>query len=580
MHFLYILFIFILSWMILPATFSAESLAPISTYQSGVRASVDELDSVIQSIAKTIEQSPETVKKTLYPYLNSGEAVHNAFVRRFNLESPFYREFFRQAWHNNPQDAFKLLTEGYTSKHDLNNQGQLILNRLEMQKLPPKMLKEIAHGLDGKRVYGHAKIRYENVMLEWAWIPEYHFWCPIAISVLKQDRLIENDFLAQPVTILKTVLDANQMVVKVGRNLTRTSLRNLFKKIGGDYMVFSRIPSGGRVSLGRGPLSTDRFGMYYFDDRRDELFLTPLGRDSIVTEFRFFDIPKLVQLRLAVEKNASGEVIKLFESHRYFTDTAIAKLMRKSKLFWIQQIYVNAIQEGAKNIYSTGFRLGVSQIPGTDQIVGHPYNLPLRYAGQPAEALIAESGVPAYLFVLGKKKVPNIEYFLKRLEIRNKKNKLLYVISSHYINIAMDKILQALEAAARMQGQLVVSNLKVRHDKHYYSPETFSIGISVGNQYIQIPSQFIKNLPSSLSYAELVYDPSSIDIPIPIEIRLGKYTHNNPLQFATRRFVPHKTFLLKQTPGKNFFIALDPSATMQPLQDFTKLKQNPTVSSS
>jgi hypothetical protein len=559
MRFLRISLSVILSGMMaLTATFSAEHLAPISNYPLIKSVPEVELDNVIDSIAKALKKDPEKIKTVLNNLKLDPEKIRDISVRRFNLESSFYQQYFSNLWNkpsekNEPlehiKEAVAQLSQGYFTKHKLENHGQLILKSLEGLGIP---ITEIPNGLENIPLYESFAKKHDDISIEWAWRPEIKCWLPTVVQTYQKGKPQGKRTL-----ILRIALDQKNTVVKCGVEFPKSVLENLYQELNVPFKVYSRNSHGGRLQLGldsKNPPNKRKTGIYSFRKNPDELFFATIEKDSVVTTVNFIGTTPF-KLLLAVKIDSSGDKT-ILESHTFFHSSILKELFETHGPFWIQGgLCVNKQLESSTTAILLHITSEVLDEPGLT--LRSAFAIPAAYSEKSAQVLIAESGLPAYYFVEGvDTDNPDIHEFLKRVEIRYWNGTRKSVSTAHHHRISPEYISHALNHATGYQ--VVATHLDVKHIK-----KNNRLAVSVGSQTIFISHPIAKRFDLSPKLlAEVVYLPSKNKKSIPIEIRLGNYSHNDPLQFKTREFVPKHSFMLQPDPANNKkFFVLDPDST-------------------
>jgi hypothetical protein len=494
-----------------------------------------------EAIAEATGKNSEEVQSILLSL--DPKLIHNACVRRFNLQSTFYKQYFNRFWDDNPENAVKELAAGYWSPQPLNDIGALVLS---LKNLPPEMREgKFPHALDDRTIYTNGNRKNYHATIEWVWAGQ--FWIPIAVATFKQNTPL-------PLSILKIILDKNQNVimVRVG-NFREKELEQLFEA-SGPLTVYSRISSEGNLSLGRKKISGRAVGTYNLLSKRDMSFSAPItNKNWVATEIHFMGDKKPSPLQVVFKKDPSGNIP--LESHDHLLQKSIKGIIKVYGPFWLR---VSAIQSNmtARFVFSE-FHLGIGQN------FSNTYNFPIDYLDCPAEMLVSTFGVPIYIFIQGKTPDKDIRRFLKCIEIRDKQGTLKNILVSRHINISLDLIEQSLKFlyANQKDEQVVVTNLESKIQQKAYHTTV------VGSQIIRILRKFINNNAQPLS-AEVVYDPSSQSTN-PVEIRLGNYNHKDPLNFEKRKLIVSHAFRLKpsdpKNPNNNIFIPESVVSRGQPL---------------
>jgi|GEM_PF-5965708 len=519
-----------------------EKLSP----SSGVAAVVSEkskltpLEKVVQAVAQKTDETSQQIQATLESFRDREDyekIIQQVSVQRFNLQSPWYGARFLGKWNEDPWGAIVFLSQGVYTAHQLDPYGRLEL------KEPPSFIPKgeiTVYGLEGQ-IY-RSKPGNLQVQLEWAWFPWMESWLPVSVFVVDREESPRNP------SMLKVIINDRKEVIRMGVQLKNSDLAE-------GHFLYSRVSPSGKISLGAQLLPSQRWkGSYDFPSQSGELFRVLIGGEGSIIHFHFAGDSEPRSLQRIVTRKDDGSIERVWESQVYFTSERIKEITEEAGIFWMIGLRVLPGDKEKKLAPLNVSDWHITQ--EVDYTLAQVYYLPLDYAGQPAEVLLAD-GIPSYIHVQDKKGVPEIKEFLKRIEIRQQE-KILEVIASYYSNVPQKTIAIASRRAIKLKGEVVITNIVVSQRQG-----TTALVATVSGRDIYIPAGLTKDLPENgIWSAEVVCDPSRSKVtPHPVEIRLGYYTNDDPLRFSERKFVVVKSYSFKShsnKDNKNTFVA-DPS---------------------
>ncbi|MDP3723629.1 MAG: ARMT1-like domain-containing protein [Candidatus Omnitrophota bacterium] len=502
-----------------------------------------------EAIAQAVGLAREDVLGRLK--LRDEVTLRQAFVRRFNLESPYYRGLFTRLWIRNSDLAVTRLAGGHHSSFHVFDR---VTGQLKLERLPGELRAELPAGLEGQVIYTNQRRagQVQAVDVEWAYVPELGFWLPIDLPEIAQS--------------LKVVLgEDKRTVVKVDVSLTPEDLETRE-----GCTICLQVPPSGAFSLGRQPRERGADRGVYKLARPRELVQASVGQNGIVTAFRFpREAPLELRLAMKKTKDADGHVIidQVLESHRFFTGARLEALFEEHGPFWLRA-QVEAASETVAEL-RVGARRIPGRIPGTHRVISHVYYVPVRHAGKWAQVLIGESGVPVYLVIEGE---PQTGRFLKRVEIRDANGHLQEVTSSSYEDVPKTAIRAALVRAQQLNGSVVVTRVPAIR-------RTGRAGrlVNIGGKRFSIDAAILGKRVATARrepLAEVLYDPArSTTSAVPAAIRLGNYSSEDPADHPTIRFHAKGIYPVMPRPGAaEVFVVLDlATAIHQLVQDQSTL---------
>ncbi len=402
---------------------------------------------------------------------------------------------------------------------------------------------EIPLGLLGSKISCGRLNAHLKVSVEWEYFPEFAFWISVALTVYEKNGNIKSK------RRISIALDNQRGMVYAGFRMSRNRLLSLVKEKGA-CGVCAKTSPGGLVALGHGRAGKRVVkGHYCFRKRESKLYYASLNEAGIATRFEFSGIPEPVVLEVASVKKGHHEVLEWLESHTCFHSARLKELFDELGYFWVEGRRVQAKDKMGQ--YAVLY-LGTYEGP-TRKI--HKYNthVPAAYALQPARFLIGHSGLSVFIHVDGKAdaQLPDLQKFLKRLEIRSADNKFLKVITLYYDAMDSGWVAFGSRKAAQLGGVLVAARLKPNRCG------IIPLWIWVGEKRIYLPKRDLQGIPLVYEklYAEVVFAFSeSAGSALPVEVRLGYYSAEDPFQpEASMQFSSVAAFKLESKDNKTFY---------------------------
>lgn len=502
-------------------------------------------------IADTVGQPREGVAQTLGQL--APEALHQAWVRRFNLNSEFFKKRFVKLWQGDSNekgddleksDALYLLTEGYIVSQQLGDRGECIINFSTIEEA--EFVRELSPWLRGKKIYQSSRRNNEYVVIEWAWVPVFNGWLPVQLDS----------------TILKTLFEDDGIITKIGAHSSgRKELNKFYEDYGENFRVCMRVGQDGHFFMSYEKLepSGRKRGMYKRSEEAGNIVIGTIGQNGVPVEFFFAGTDAPIYPKRIVVKDSKGRD-NLIESHLALDADTLHALTEKYRNFWVffQAEYAR-FKIGSKAISG---KLATDRPPWVNMYLGaystdQAYTLSITHFLQfPSEETTVQvlmiRGVPAYV-QRGEQRI-----VLKRLESMSKDDSLPRDPIDSFVNdISSEALLKALAHASQNNLNIVATRLVCTPAGRDGGP---GWNIGVVGQRIYIPSELVRQ---DLKYAEVVYDPAGVAYdeasgqatPIPTEVRVGHYTTDDPNKLSECRFIVDDVFSLvkdENSPQRRF----------------------------
>ena len=511
----------------------------------------------------------------------SPEGLHQAWVRRLNFESEFFKSLFREQWSADPKhlSAIDLLTNGYNTQHKLDRDtGRLYL---DFGQLREEFKEQIPETLGGYKIYGNTDHKNRLVALEWAYFPDLALWLPVQVSVFKEGKL------AVTPAKIKTAIKEDGKVLGVGAQFGRKQLAKLFKK-SGPYLFCMRASPTGPITVGSESLrkkGSKKFrtrNSYSFTEWHDHLVQAKIGQGGVAVALQCIGLGENMELKIIETRTRDGNAVKIdnVESHVDLDDGTMRILTKEFGEFWISGLQLKTTSQtadecsfrvGSRQFYGELFvdepwmrkylatetdakiSTGKDRHPAYTMRVGYVFLSSLAESGKNAEVLMVD-GVPAYLQIIDEDQ----GHVIKRLELRPKKGGILQeAIDACYREVSESSLLGALAHAAQNESNVAVTRLNTRRTS---GEDAGSLRVSVGGKRIYVPVGLINSIPKELSEkiesAEVIYDPLKVihnsqtgqAMPVPIEVHLGYYSDpaDDPYRLAEAKFIQVASFRLMQ----------------------------------
>ena len=534
---------------------------------------------LVDIIAGIIEQSKKTDVLNELNRLTPQE-LHQAWVRRLNFESEFFKSLFREQWDadSNHLSAIDLLTNGYSTQHKLRDTGRLYLDFRQLRK---EFKKQIPEALESYKIYGNSDHKNKLAALEWAYFPNLALWLPVQVSVFEDGKLA-----VTPVKI-KTAIKEDGTVLDVGAQFGRKQLAKLFEEKG-HYLFCMRASHAGPITVGSENLRKDgsrKFrarNRYSFTEWHDHLVCAEIGQGGVAVALQCIGLDESVQLKIIETRIHDGNAVKIntVESHVDLDDGTMRILTKELGEFWVTGVQLKTTSQTADEC---SFKAGSRQFHGelfidepwmqkylateTDAKIStmqdrYPaYTMRVSYvflsslaeSGKNAEVLMID-GVPAYLKIIGEHQ----GHVLKQLELRPKKGGASQeAVDACYREVSESSLLGALAHAAQYESNVAVTRLNTNRTS---GKDAGSLRVSVAGKRIYVPVGLIKVIPKELSEkiesAEVIYDPLKViydsqadqAMPVPIEVHLGYYSDpaDDPYRLTEAKFIQVASFRLMQ----------------------------------
>jgi len=479
--------------------------------------------------------------------------LRQAWLKRFNLNSKFFKDQFVNLWTRgaqNKQSALSLLAKGCITVQRLGPRGEckISFNDTKLRKFAD----ELPLSLRGMTIYQGFKKNNSTVSVEWAWVPGLDKWLPV-----------QADF-----AMLKTLFDDEGYILKIGARISRKVLKQFYEDNDSkNYKLCMRTGPEGRFSIGSEKLPSGRQrGAYEQSEETGNIVIATIGQNGVPVEFLFMGNDTPVYPKRIVTKDGNGK-IELIESHLALNADVLHALTRDYGNFWVFvrtndrkfTIGTKAISGNLAENRPLWVNKYLTPNPADDQTYAlsiiHYFQLP---AKETVVEVLMTGGVPAYI-KRGKREV-----ILKRLELESAPeggSSLRDPIDSFVDDITSEALLKALAHAMQKKGNIVATRLRFIPAGKGRS----SGNVAMAGQQIYIPAELV---PLDSKYAEVVYNPADVAYdeatgqatPRPAEIRIGHYTTNDPDKLSKCKFETLAVFFLKEdedSPGR--FIAYQPA---------------------
>jgi hypothetical protein len=477
--------------------------------------------------------------------------LRQAWLKRFNLNSGFFKDQFVKLWAGGARDkraALGLLAKGYVTVQRLGSRGECKISFSDIKR--KEFAAELPPSLRNMVIYQSPKKNNATVSIEWAWVPGLDQWLPVQVDS----------------TMLKTLFDS-EGIFKIGAHISRKALKKFHEDNGENYKLCMRTGPEGHFNIGSEKLPSGRErGTYKQTEETGNIVIATISQNGVPVEFFFMGNDAPVYPKRIAIKDGNGE-IELIESHLALDADTLHALTLEYGSFWVFfQTNDKRFRVGAKAISGN---LAENRPPWVNRYLtinpaDQTYALSItHYLQLPAEETAVEvlmtGGVPAYI-KRGEQKV-----ILKRLESESapKNGSLLRdPIDSFVDDMTSEALLKALAHAMQKNLNIVATRL-------IFSPVGRDGGpgwnVGMAGQRIYIRAELVSQ---DFEYAEVVYNPADVvydettgqATPRPAEIRAGHYTTDDPDKLSKCRFETLAVFFLEEdedSPGR--FIAYQPA---------------------
>ncbi|MDZ4243037.1 MAG: pyridoxal-phosphate dependent enzyme [Candidatus Omnitrophota bacterium] len=431
--------------------------------------------------------------------------------------------------------------------------------------LPAVIDGNIPEGLIGRRVLCGKISGNHPARIVWERFAEFDFWIPVTVNI--SGRGVEKK--------VSLVFDTGRRVVDADVTRTQERLLELIKEKGA-VAVCSKVPAAGHLVVASyRPEGGRRLGKFFLPGKGGALSWASVNAAGLVTELMFAGDPAPLKTQMAVMKGGDGAVQKWIESHLVFPVESLGEIFREEGYFWLAGFEAVKLKgKGARTAaVHIGKWQGEGETPEENDFRRQQFYIPMAYAGRPVELLIGDDGIPVFMAAQGDgtDALPDLRYFLKRLEIRSPSGEMIRVLGSYYVDFRSDALAFALAQAAKKKGNLVITRLKPAYVHNEGGALCFSLGgqqiyfhLALSRYVHSLVRDFMKAKGEKSSAlagepslrAEVVYGPQGKNPQqtyAPLEIRLGFYASDDPLKpREVIRFEVLKTFRLRPMAGTRY----------------------------
>ena len=505
----------------------------------------EQLIDIVSDVTGESREEVELILNQLPP-----EDLRQAWLRRFNFKSEFFTKRFVRLWqsgsdemggYSSKADALHLLTEGYLVLEKLGSRGDCTLDFGNME---PAFVKELSIELNDMRIYMSPKRNNEDVVVEWAWIPDLGTWLPVQLDS----------------TILRTLFKDDGTIIKIGaHNSGKKELNKFYGEYGEGCKLCMRVGKDGHFLMGHEKIkpSGRETGQYKKSEEADNIVIGTIGQNGVPVEFFFLGGDEIVYPKKIVVKDRKGNS-NLIESHLALDADTLRGLTQEQGSFWVfSRVQSARFNIGAKAISG---KLSADRLAWADRYLethstDEDYILHIKHFLQvPSEAESTQTlmigGVPAYI------RRGNQNVIVKRLESVSKEGSMARDPIDCFVNdIPGETLVKTLAHAGQNDLDIVATRLVCTLSGRDGGPGWH---IGVAGQKVYIPSGLAKE---GFESAEVIYDPADVvydevngqAMPKPKEVRIGHYTTGDPDRLVEAQFIVHDVFSLaedRNSPGR------------------------------
>ncbi|NMC62426.1 MAG: hypothetical protein GYA55_04590 [SAR324 cluster bacterium] len=433
------------------------------------------------------------------------EKVREVYKRRWNLQSPaFFTEFIK----NNDYDvasALEFLSNGITSSHRFDAYCRLVVD-----KIPPPGLEiyssEFPQGLLGCQLLRPTGAAHRQVTVEWYFIPSIGKLLPL--SYIIEGQRIEG--------LLRCTLDAQSKI----RHVSFKSSRSVFKALYDAYgalTVYSLAAPSGRICLA--PDVSKRLNGH-FRVPEDDLFQATIGANGVPIELRVGDGSVVKSLQILERRDQKGVVVEILDSALQFNGAKLRKFAAENGPLWLRS----------------------TEVPRNSRRAIPQYvEVPSGCDAKEVAILLDAQGRPEFL------QAGRQGYYLKRVELRNKKTEISKVLLAKVSAIYPEQIRKALAQISHPGESVVVTRLPVRENARKDARIIYVAGLE-----LNIPDVYgrsLRNGPIAATHAEVIIEEKAFP-PNYIWASLGQYRAKASCQSGESSFRGNVRILLEATsPG-------------------------------
>ncbi|HRZ40019.1 MAG TPA: hypothetical protein P5246_03320, partial [Candidatus Omnitrophota bacterium] len=448
------------------------------------------------------------------------KVLKEAYIRRFNLFSPYYADYFKARWENNPEDALKDLAEGeWSIDHQLDKEGYLDFERYHFSNR--ELFAELPSNLRSfglKSTFHKANLK---VKVEWRFVPWLGFWLPVQVAgiggTLRNNRRVS--------TFIK-----DGQIVFMAYETVRGQWEDIIKEYQAQQCL-SILPEDGRLVL---PSERMRYKLN-FGKRAGEILWFDLQPDGGLKDIQFLGDENPQEVLYAYQTGAGGSVKEMLGVGLSFRGAAMEGF-RRSGRFWIGE-YVLPKAERGKSIVR--FRMRIA--PYADLTDSFYYWFPVEFEEGRVKVAFDMSGVPYYLEAASKDGKRRQKIFTSRLMLFDGENPDGKTIDSFNIGISQQRLVRSMRwAFMGPQQTMKVTRLSLQELE---GPE-----IMIGDYLVILPADYKNH-----EYAEISFGERSADAEYPFapaDLYLGKYESEDPHDPASLAFKAQKKCQLSFMPEK------------------------------